>query len=236
VKPGEGGEPSAVELAARPGHLLLTHVPGVVDRLRPHTVLYLHVAAEAVAGVEGTEVARVEGIGPIGLDQLRAWLATDQVVLRPVLDPAGIPPLDAYEVRGNLRDAVLLTHPYEVFPYGTLRSRAADHDHTTRYQPMNKGGPPGQTRLDNLGPLGRGHHNAKTSGAFTCHQPLPGMFLWQTPTGHWYQVDNLGTHHLGRQTPTILRQQRQPPQQAPRPAPPEMTPMEAHFAAIIDAA
>jgi hypothetical protein len=63
------------------------------------------------------------------------------------------------------------------------------------------------------------------------------MFLWQTPTGHWYQVDNLGTHHLGRQTPTILRQQqRQPPQQAPRPEPPEMTPMEAHLVDIVFAA
>jgi hypothetical protein len=33
------------------------------------------------------------------------------------------------------------------------------------------------------------------------------MYLWRTPTGHWYQVDNQGTHPLGRQTPAILRHQ-----------------------------
>ena len=120
-----------------------------------------------------------------------------------------------------------LTHPFEIFPWGTLLSRKADKDHTIPYVPMDEGGPPGQTRLDNLGPLGRGHHNAKTEGAFTCHQPLPGMFLWRTPTGHWYQVDSQGTHPLGRETPAILRQQERPPGSSR---------MELHFTDIINAA
>ena len=92
-------------------------------------------------------------------------------------------------------------HPVEVFPYGTTPTRTADLDHT---QPHRQPGPPGQTRRGNLGPLSRHHHRAKTFGGFTCHQPLPGLYLWRTPTGHWYQVDHTGTHHLGRTTPEIL--------------------------------
>ena len=45
----------------------------------------------------------------------------------------------------------------------------------------------------------------KTFGGFTCHQPLPNLYLWRTPTGHWYQRDHTGSHHLGRTTPDILR-------------------------------
>ena len=155
------------------------------------------------------------------------WLATDRVVVRPVLDPLGQPPLDSYEVRGDLREAVQLVHPFEIFPWGTLLSRRADTDHTIAYVPVDEGGPPGQTRLNNLGPLSRRHHNAKTHGAFTCHQPLPGMFLWRTPTGHWYQVDHHGTQHLGRNTPTILQQQAEPPGPSR---------MELHFTELLDAA
>jgi hypothetical protein len=53
------------------------------------------------------------------------------------------------------------------------------------------------------------------------------MFLWRTPTGHWYQVDNHGTHPLGRDRPAILRQREQPP-----PA----SPTEQHFTRLLDAA
>ena len=40
-----------------------------------------------------------------------------------------------------------------------------------------------------------------------CHQPLPGLYLWQTPSGHWFRIDHTGTTPLGRQRPEILRQQ-----------------------------
>jgi hypothetical protein len=218
---------SAVGAAVLVGRALEALGAKVVDRLRPESVLYLHLSQEAVQGIAGTQVARVEGIGPVGVEQLRRWLGTDRVTVRPVLDPMGVPAVDSYEVRGDLREAVQLLHPHEVFPYGTLVSRGADKDHTEAYVPVGEGGPPGQTRIGNLGPLGRGHHNAKSYGGFTCHQPLPGMFLWQTPTGHWYQVDNHGTHPLGRDRPAILRQQEQPP---------AVSRMERHFATLLNAA
>jgi hypothetical protein len=111
-------------------------------------------------------------------------------------------------LRGSRPDAGVARAdaPLRGLPLGTLLSLRADADHTIPYVPPDDGGPPGQTRLDNLGPLGRGHHRAKTFGAFTLHQPRPGMYLWRTPTGLWFQVDGRGTHPLGRQVPEILRQ------------------------------
>ena len=56
--------------------------------------------------------------------------------------------------------------------------------------------------------LSRPAHRAKTLGGFTLHQPLPGLFIWRTPTGHWYQVDHTGTTPLGRDLPTIIAMHR----------------------------
>lgn len=189
-----------------------------LDRLRPRSVLYVHVAHEAMHPPDQADpaeephppplgrVARVEGTGPVTLAQVKEWLAHEQVTVKPVIDPAGIAPVDGYEVPDRLAEALVLQQPIEVFPFGTLNSRRADRDHTVPYVPMEAGGPAGQTQVANLGPLGRGHHRAKTFGAWTLRQPLPGMYLWKTPTGHWYQVDNQGTVPLGTDTPLILRQ------------------------------
>lgn len=207
--------PTAVELGAAFGRVLEGLSKRAWDRLRPRTVLYVHLAEEAVNGVGRTEVARVEGAGPAAgpmtLEDLKSWLRSERVTVRPVLDPTGATPVDSYEIPAHLREALTLLQPYEVFPYGTRATREADLDHTDPYAPPDDGGPPGQTRLDNLGPLGRGHHRAKTFGGFELHQPLPGMYLWRTPTGHWFQVDQRGTHPMSRGTPPILRQLREGP-------------------------
>ena len=63
----------------------------------------------------------------------------------------------------------------------------------------------GQTRLANLGPLGRSHHNAKTLGGWRLHQPEPGTYYWRTPTGPWSRVDGGGTTYLGTRRPHALR-------------------------------
>ncbi len=133
-------------------------------------------------------------------------------MVKPVIDLHGQERVDAYETPRHLREAMLLAAPFEVFPYGTTPTRApsVDADHTEPWTPPDHGGPPGQTRLDNLGPLARGHHCAKTHGGFTCHQPLPGLYLWRTPTSHWYRVDHSGTTPLGRATPAIIEQTRPP--------------------------
>ena len=51
-----------------------------------------------------------------------------------------------------IREAARLRQIADVFPYGTNTSRSMDLDHTRPYRPMNRGGPPGQTCMNNLGP------------------------------------------------------------------------------------
>jgi hypothetical protein len=73
-----------------------------------------------------------------------------------------------------------------------------DLDHTERYVPMDYGGPPGQIRLGNLGPMARPGHRAVTHGGWQKHQPEPGYIVHRSPTGFIYLVTNQGTLPLGR--------------------------------------
>ena len=57
--------------------------------------------------------------------------------------------------------------------------------------------PPGQTRIGNLGPHVRRHHNYKTSGGWQVRQPEPGTWLWRSPHRRIYLVNATGTHPLG---------------------------------------
>ena len=199
--------PSAVELAREFGRVLQQLGKKVVDRLRPKSVLYVHLSDAAIIGARGAQVARVEdpvAAGPVGIDQLREWLKNDRIVVKPVLDPLSAKPVDEYEVTNALGEAQALLTPFEIFPYGTQPARQADWDHTIAYVPRDDGGPPGQTALGNLGPLGRTHHLAKTFLGFEVHQPSPGLYFWRTPTGWWYQVDHRGTRPLGRERPAVV--------------------------------
>jgi hypothetical protein len=70
-------------------------------------------------------------------------------------------------------------------------------DHTIPYLSPNKGGPPGHTRIGNLGPYVRRHHNYKTNGDWQVRQPEPGTWLWRSPRRRVYLVNASGTHPLG---------------------------------------
>ena len=206
--PPEDPAPSAVELAVRLGRAIRDLGPKVIDRLRPTSILHLHISDAAVLGIADAQVARVEdpvAAGPIGIDQLREWLRNHRVVVKPVLTPLEAVPADCYETPAPINEAQVLLTPFEVFPYGTLPARQADTDHTISYVAPDEGGPPGQTAIGNLGPLGRTHHLLKTFAGFTVHQPLPGLYYWRTPTGWWYQVDHTGTRPLGRDEPAAVR-------------------------------
>jgi hypothetical protein len=233
----EHDEPaSAVQLAAAFGRELAAAGPALWKRLRPRTVLYLHLSHAALATLTSRPgsatgapaaapgVARVEDLGPAGLTQLRDWLGHDALEVHPVIDPDQQTAVDDYQTPPAMTEAMRLREPFETFPYGTLPSRHTDEDHTFPYVPLARGGPPGQTGPHNLGPLSRHHHRAKTFGAFTCHQPLPGLYLWATPSGHWYRVDPTGTHPLGRETPAILRQRHDPD---------PLTPTEQHLRGLL---
>ncbi len=147
----------------------------------------------------GHAIVRPEDGGPLTLDQLMDFLARTgcQVRIQPVLDPTEIAPIDGYEVPQRLRAAVRVRQIADVFPFGTCVSPSMDLDHTERYVAMDYGGPPGQTRVGNLGPMARPGHRAETHGGWDKRQPEPGYFVHRSPTGYVYLVTNQGTLALG---------------------------------------
>ena len=148
----------------------------------------------------GHALVRPQDGGPLTLDELMEFLGRTgcQVRIQPVLDPTEVAPVDGYEIPQRLRAAVRARQIADVFPFGTCLSPNMDLDHTERYVPMDYGGPPGQTRLGNLGPMARPSHRAVTHGGWAKHQPEPGYFVHRSPCGYVYLVTNQGTLALGR--------------------------------------
>jgi hypothetical protein len=190
--PGEAGEDP-------PPHrsLQLTSPPFHPDRARPRAIIYIHLSEEAVRAGRG--VARVEEVGPVLLHRLRSLLGEYCTInLKPVIDlPAKHIPVDSYEIPARLRQQLQLRNPADVFPYAAAVSRRLELDHTVPYLSPEKGGPPGQTRIGNLGPHTRHHHRLKTFGGWQVRQPEPGTWLWRSPHRRLYVVNSSGTHPLG---------------------------------------
>lgn len=156
------------------------------------------------------------GVGPVTVGQAQRWLGHCRVTVKPVLDLAGVAPVDGYEIPDRLREAVHLLSPADVFPYATSTRRCGDIDHTVAYTPpmtdraagatthpgddpsADSGGPPAPTRIGNLAPMTRFHHRIKTHGRWKVVQPYPGVFVWRSPHGRLYLVDHTGTRRLPR--------------------------------------
>jgi hypothetical protein len=179
--------------------LSMTVPPGFEAKAaRPRVVLHFHLAEAALR--TGQAIVRPENGGPITLHQLMEFLGRSrcQVRIQPVLNPTAIAAVDSYEIPAQLRAAVRALQVADVFPFGTCLSENMDLDHTERYVPMDYGGPPGQTRLGNLGPIARAGHRAVTHGGWQKHQPESGYFVHRSPIGYVYLVTNQGTLALGR--------------------------------------
>lgn len=166
------------------------------DPLPTHT-LVVHVNATDPAlpslsdqTVDG--VAAVERWGNLLTTQLPEFLSGSRVVVRPILDPAGLGPIDAHDPSEAMRLALAARNPVEVFPFGAKPAWLCDVDHTRSYVP----GCPGQTRLDNLGPLSRRAHRAKTHAGWIVTQIQPGTFVWNSPHGYRYLVTPKGSVRL----------------------------------------
>jgi hypothetical protein len=136
---------------------------------------------------------------PILLSRLHSLLGDRCTInLKPVIDlPAGHIPVDAYEIPATLREQIQLRHPADVFPYAAAVTRSLDLDHTIPYLDPDQGGPPGQTRIGNLGPHTRHHHNLKTHGRWQVGQPEPSIWLWRSPHQRIYLINSSGTHPIG---------------------------------------
>lgn len=160
-------------------------------------VLYVHVSQKFL-DEQGNGVARVHGIGPALLDQVCGWLGHRRVTVRPVLDIAGIPAVDSYEVPARMAEAIRLRTPADCFPCSSNLSLNGDSEHNKAYVPVDQGGPPGQTAVDKLSWMPRSSHRAKTHTGWKVTQPRSGVWTWRSPHGFYFLVDHMGTTALGK--------------------------------------
>ena len=130
----------------------------------------------------------IERLGVLSTSRLKQWLADSTVVVRPVLDLARTAAVDQHDPPAWMADLVRLRDPVCVFPGCQIPSRRCDLDHIKAYQDPDDGGPPGQTRPDNLAPLCRRHHRAKTHGTWTYRRTPDASYRWTAPTGRVYIV------------------------------------------------
>ncbi|HIW29714.1 MAG TPA: hypothetical protein H9987_06845 [Candidatus Luteococcus avicola] len=175
-------EGHSCQLAGRLGHTCGT-ITTDPAKLLPTAQVVVHLTDATAKTGEG--VARVDGLGAVLGGWLKDLLGERAVSVRPVLDAAGVVPVDCYEVPDRMREVVERRTPFEVFPWSTKRAGRCDLDHT---EPYDTRGPSAQTRPDNLGPLGRRVHRAKTHGRWRLESVAPGCFLWRSPEGFIYLV------------------------------------------------
>jgi hypothetical protein len=164
------------------------------SKLLPRVVVYAHL----YLGPDSDGIARVEGCGPVTENWVRDHLSPHaHVTIRPVLDIAGLAPVDAYEIPERHRRAVHLMTPAATFPYSSsLSPDQLDHTEPYRHGPDSIGA--GQSRVGNYGPLSTPHHRLKTFGRWRVKQPFPGIYLWRDPHGAHYLVDHTGTRAIPR--------------------------------------
>jgi len=161
----------------------------------PVAQVYVHIDQNVLA--QGDGVVRVERLGPAMLTQLSNILGHSRVKLTPVIQVGGQPSVDSHEIPDRIREAVILRDGYEPFLYSTREARHNDMDHIKPFQP----GQPGQTSVDNLAPLSRRVHRAKTHCNWTYEQIEPGVFEWITEYGQHFIVGPDGTTNLNRDGP-----------------------------------
>ena len=169
----------------------------------------------------GGEFGRVENTrGPVHAEQIRQWCGNPDadITVQPVLDLNEHIDVEAYEIRGRLREQTILTHPTCVFPWCTRPARAlepdehdADCDHRVPHATVK------HSCSCNAAPLCRRHHRAKTHGRWTYKALERGTYVWTSPHGYQYLRDHHGTLDVSRdrhptpRTPAPTARTRQPP-------------------------
>ncbi len=129
-------------------------------------------------------------LGPVLMGRLQSWLLMAQTVtIRPVADQASIAAVDAHDPPARMAEEVRLRDLTCVYPGCGRAAESCDLDHIDAYIPLEEGGPPGQTHPDNLAPLCRRHHRAKTFAEFSYRRLSDGSYQWTLPTGRTVTTD-----------------------------------------------
>ncbi|MGV3563537.1 MAG: HNH endonuclease signature motif containing protein, partial [Nocardioides sp.] len=154
-----------------------------------------------VTGGLGLNLARVENHRQLlTADAVRDWCGTPgtQVIVKPVIDLHDTVAVSSYEVPDRIATRVRLARTTCSFPHCNRPAETADLDHTIEYSDT---GPPDQTSTDNLAPLCRHDHRAKTHPSpagtpWRVRGLSPGHWLWTSPHGQQYLVHPDGTTSL----------------------------------------
>ncbi|QDH11158.1 HNH endonuclease [Nocardioides dongxiaopingii] len=147
-------------------------------------VVHLHQDSPDVGRCETTRT-------PVTVETIETWCATAaKVVIKPVIDLEQHVHVEAYEAPDRLREHVELRDLTCVFPHCRRPATRCDLDHVVPYSAG------GTTSSDNLAPLCRRHHRAKTHSHWTYRMTDPGTYHWTAPSGLTYRRDHHGTTPL----------------------------------------
>ena len=164
--------------------------PGEVAGRRPvrAVTLYVHLNEDATTG-------RVENHRRLTtVDQIKTWCRDGKVTIKPVIDLNVPITHDGYQVPERIAEHVALRDQHCVFPWCTRAARRCDTDHVIPW-------PRGSTTTDNLAALCRRHHRLKTHSTWTYTILDPGSYLWSSPHGYQFLVDETGTTDVTRTRP-----------------------------------
>jgi hypothetical protein len=127
----------------------------------------------------------VPDFGPVPASIARLF-AAEGTLRRMVIDPVTGYLLDygttTYDVPQDLTDFILARETQSSFPTSHLPSRKCDKEHATAF-------PEGHTSADNIGPVDRRGHNAKTHGGWVARRHPNGAVTWTSPRGLTYRVE-----------------------------------------------
>lgn len=167
-----------------------TPEPSAAKRHRRPATINVFLSQDVLSG-NADGVARVDGIGPLLLEQLAALLGHRDITVVPVVDLTIGRAVSGYEHPTSMKRRTLLRTRRDVFPHSPRRGTSLlDHDHPTPYDPT---GPPGQTSDHNDAPLARRDHRAKTHLGYRVAQLGLGAYRWETPHGLGRVVTGNGT-------------------------------------------
>ena len=107
-----------------------------------------------------------------------------------MIDPARTDAVDQHDPPAWMAAQARHTDGLCVFPYCQTRARDCDLDHIVAYDDT---GPPGQTNPQNLAPLCRRHHRAKTAQHWRYQRNPDGSYTWTSPHADRYLVKAGGT-------------------------------------------
>ena len=167
-------------------------------------VLYYHLHRDTLDNIlagepfAGAGVMRVEDIGPVIADQVRQWLQHSQVTVKPVIDLAGIPPVDHYETPPRLSEAIGL-----IAPPTTSRTAPAclDIKKTNTPSPTSRSmrvGHPDRPTRPRWPRSPSATIGSKPTPAGRVEQVASGIWLYRSPHGYHFLVHQHGTTALGR--------------------------------------